>query len=521
MTDDSGEHKADGDTAQGGELRQRMRVGAVLWGIGNLAARGIKVPVLIVLAWQLEPTDFGLVAMTASLLMVMQIFADFGIGTAIIQRQDAGPSYHSSAFWLNMIMSTALFLLVWVAAPYVTIFYGRGEVTLLLRVSALSFIISGLRVVPMGLLRKELRFGRYATLDATWSVASGILAIALAFMGAAYWSLVLPAIITGLLWTPLWYWASRWRPTFKLDIAACKDVFAYSKDVVAVSFILLILHNAGFIIAGRLLAADAAGQYKFAFDNAMLIVYNFAWLIGNVSLTGFAIAQTQPERLRKGFGEIFDILLATTLPAHLFLFALAGLIFEAVFPPQWAPAVPLFRILLIYAAMRALVAHITPFYNAVDRAALNMKFYTIVAIVTVPTMYFACARYGLSGLVWATALPQALGAAVILLLTPRLMNWAGLGYLSRSAPFLLATLVMTVLAKASALGLEATGVHPLVNVFACCAIAALSYIAVLVLFWPGRLQKISADVLPGRMYDSVAAPLFRRVGRPTAEASGS
>lgn len=480
-----------------GSLGSKMRAGVLFWFLANLAAKLIKVAVHVVLAWWLDPTDYGLVAMTMAIMMILQMLSEFGIGVAVIQKKDMSDSYAVTAFWLNVGASLLMITLAWFAAPALAEFYRDARITLLVRVSSVNFLIIALRTIPMSLLRRQMQFGRYALLDAFWQVASGLLSIVLAFLGWRYWSLVLPAMVTGLLLSPVWFFAARWRPAFRFDMAIFSEVFNYVKYVLAASILLLILNNAGFLLAGRFLGSHEAGIYKFAMENGMFIVVNFAWLVGNVILSGFAVQQGQNEKLRATFARVFEILAALTLPFHLLLFALAPLIFTGVFPPRWEPAIPLFRILLVYATLRAMIAHVTPFYNAVGRPEVTARFYAVVVLVSVTSMYLAGVKFGLTGLAWAMSVTQAAGAAAILAITPRVMGWQRIAYLKILFPYAVASVLAMAAAKTIAIVLEGWGVHPALNFFIAGAIGGACYPLYLYFFARSRFTHLLAGVLPG------------------------
>jgi O-antigen/teichoic acid export membrane protein len=387
----------------------------------------------------------------------------------------------------------------YVLAPWLAAFYGEARVTLLVRVSACGFLVIALRTIPMALLRKRLQFGRYAALDTAWHISSGALTAVMALMGAGYWSMVIPPVAAGLGLAPLWFVAARWRPSFTFEFAVFREVFLYSKNVVSASLLLLVLNNAGFIIAGHLLSTGEAGEYKVAMENAMFVVFNFAWLVGNVTLSGFALRQGQDERLRAAFTRVYEVLTATTLPFHVLLFVLADVLFSGVIDPKWAPAMPLFRILLVYATVRAVIAHVAPFYNAINRTDVILKYYACVTVLCVPAMYLGCLYHGLTGLAWASSVLQALGAVTILGLTPRILSWSSLGYVRRTVPFVMASVAVALAAKGAAAALSNFGLPAAIVFFAASAVGGLCYPSVLYLVDRPRFQQILTDLMPDRI----------------------
>ena len=484
---------------QGRSLGSVMRAGVIYWAGGNFVARVIKLAVHITLAWKLDEGDYGLVAMTDAILTLLRMFSEFGTVPAIIQKKDMSKGYASTAFWVNSGMSVVMVCLAWVLAPRLAAFYNNEHVTLVVRVSSLGFFIMALRIIPMALLRKQLQFGRYAFLDSSWHIASGLLALVFAFAGARYWSLVIPQMIVGLLMAPLWFVASKWRPSFLFDKKEFAEIFAFSKNVVVVSLATFTLSHAGFIIAGHFLGADQAGIYKFAMMNAMFITFNFGWLVANVATSGFALAKGNDERLRQGFGRVYDSLLASAIPLHVLLFVQAGLVFQSVFPEKWVPALHLFRILLICGAVRTMTGPITQFYYAVNRSHVNVWLTAVQVSLLLPAMYFGCVYEGLDGLAIGTVVVSSTLGIAMYAITPYINRWESMHYVRRSLPWLTGSAVLAATAYFSSRFFSGIGMWPRANLVLSSSLALLLYPVVVVLLSRERFESVVKDIVPGRI----------------------
>jgi PST family polysaccharide transporter len=475
-----------------------MKAGVLYLTVANVVSKLLKIIVHVVLAWLLFESDYGLVAMTMAIMMVFQMLSEFGIGVTVVQKANMNDDFPAAAFWLNLGLSVLMAAVACALAPPLATFYGDDRIVLLVQVSAIGFIITALRTIPMALIRKRLEFGRYAALDSSWHILTGVLAIVFAVLGAGYWSLIIPNMASALLLTPLWFWAARWIPSFKFRFSIAAEVFAYSKYVVGVSLFLVVLSNAGFLVAGRVLqdGGVSAGLYKMAMDNGMLVVINFAWLVGNVTMSGFALHQDDPQKLRRAFGQVLEVLAAVTLPVHCVLLVMAPAIFDTVFPDRWEPARPLFQVLLLYAMVRALVAHVAPFYNATKRARTSFVYYGAVTFIAVPIMYWACIQHGMTGLAWATVATQGAGGIVLLALTPHFMKWDSLGYMRLLAPYAVGSAVAAGLAY----GVNAAGTalewHPAIICAAGLSLGLGAYPVVLYLIARKRLATLCQQAMP-------------------------
>lgn len=493
-------------------LRDKLRSGVTWWSVGSFAARLSKLVVYLVLVWMLDVADFGLVGMTAAVTSLLYMLSEFGVGVAVIQKKDMPESYASSAFWLNLGASTIMTVVAYAGAPWLARFYGAAEITLLLQVTSLGLVITALRTIPMAMLRKQLRFGVYAALDTAWHALSGVLSIGMAAMGMRYWSIVVPGMVVGLLMTPLWYWAAGWRPRMAFERQVFLEVFVYSRNVVLAAVLAVALGNAAFVIAGRELGAEPAGFIKVMSEYAMFVVYNFAWIVGNVALSGFALKQDDPAGLRSAFTRVFEVLVATMLPLHAVGIVLAPLLFRVVIPPEYAPALPLFQIYLGLAAIVCMTAHVGPFFNAINRSGFNAGYFLIATPLCVAAMWVGCNQGGMVGLAWGAAIGQALANFALLLITPRVLAWARIHYLRTAVPYILPTALSVAAAMGCAWLGESAGVPVWVTLGVAGAMSAAVYPAALLLTARGLFIQLVDDVVPASIRRRYTDPWLRRTG---------
>src|SRR5260370_28377407 len=173
----------------------------------------------MVLARLLDPKDFGLVGMVAAFTGVLNLFRDFGLSTATVQRVDVTDEQVSTLFWINVLVGVALGILLVAMAPVVVTFYHEPRLLWVTIILATSFVFNGFGVQHTALLERQMRFTALATIDIIALVISTFLGIGMALAGAGYWALVaaalsLPLVSTFCLWQgPGWI---PGRPRFQI-----------------------------------------------------------------------------------------------------------------------------------------------------------------------------------------------------------------------------------------------------------------------------------------------------------------
>ena len=197
---------------------------------------------LILLSRLLEPRAFGLLAMVAVIVEILDQFKDFGLSMATIQKPEIGHRQVSLLFWINTALGLALTLGLMALAPWIAALYGQPELAGIARWLALGFLVSGLTTQHWALLRRQMRFGTIAVIE----VGAEMLAMATAVTAARGGDLLVVGLLgsaisaasivaglpfgpvgvamgfalgTGLLRIPLCFWlAGRKGPVGALDL---------------------------------------------------------------------------------------------------------------------------------------------------------------------------------------------------------------------------------------------------------------------------------------------------------------
>src|SRR5437867_9388171 len=105
------------------DLNQRTIRGGFAKVCSQAASFMIRIGCLMVLGRLLEPRDFGLVGMVTAMIGVLNVFKDFGISTATVQRTTVTEKQLSALFWINILVGGALAVISVAAAPVVASFY--------------------------------------------------------------------------------------------------------------------------------------------------------------------------------------------------------------------------------------------------------------------------------------------------------------------------------------------------------------------------------------------------------------
>ena len=117
----------------------------------------------MVLARLLTPDDFGLIGMVMIVVSFLNMFKDFGLSQATIQRSEITREEVSNLFWVNIAVTVFLTLCVALCAPLVASFYGRAELASLTVVLASFMILQGAGLQHRALITQKEKLTPQAT----------------------------------------------------------------------------------------------------------------------------------------------------------------------------------------------------------------------------------------------------------------------------------------------------------------------------------------------------------------------
>src|SRR5271155_3820505 len=72
----------------------------------------LRIGSLMVLARLLDPKDFGLVGMVTAITGILDLFRDFGLSAASVQRVTVSTEQASTLFWVNLLVGGILTLVM-------------------------------------------------------------------------------------------------------------------------------------------------------------------------------------------------------------------------------------------------------------------------------------------------------------------------------------------------------------------------------------------------------------------------
>jgi PST family polysaccharide transporter len=305
----------------------------------------LRIGSLMVLARLLEPKDFGIVGMVTALIGVLNLFRDFGLSTATVQRKTVTDEQISTLFWINMLVGTVLAVISVAVAPFVAAFYHEPRLIGVTMAMAAGFLFNAAGVQHSALLQRQLRFTALAIIDCS-SIFVGIaVAISMALAGYGYWALVAMTIIPPAVSSICFWCLTAWIPRIPSKQTEIRSMLRFGVTITLNGLIVYIAYNLEKVLLGRFWGPTALGIYGRSYQLINLPTENLNSAASGVVFAALSRLQDDPNRLKSYFLKAYSLVLGLTMPCTIVFALFANDLIGVVLGPKWKDAVPLLHLL--------------------------------------------------------------------------------------------------------------------------------------------------------------------------------
>ena len=321
-----------------GTLRTKT-IHGVLWSSAErLSVQGVQFLVMILIARQLSPSDYGLVGMLTIFTAVSDSLINSGFSQALIRKQDRTNVDNCTVFFFNIAISLVLYAILFLIAPWVSTFYQEPQLCSVMRVLCLIIIIYSLGVVQRAVLTAKIDFKTQTKASAIAAIVSGICGVCLAYMGWGVWTLVFQQLLNAGLNTLLLWIFSHWRPNLIFSWISFKNLFAFGSKLMISGLLDTIYNNLFQLIIGKVYSAGSLGFYSRARHFAEFPSSNLTNILQRVTYPVLCNIQDDNIKLAENYRKILKLSAFIIFPLMVGLAAVAYPLLVVFLGQKWHDA---------------------------------------------------------------------------------------------------------------------------------------------------------------------------------------
>ncbi len=384
---------------------------------------------VVVVALFVSTDDLGLAAGAVAFYTLLDTAADFGVTSALIQRDEHSPEAISTVFWFNVLVSTGLFLLLLVLGPLYGKFQGHPIVGSLLIAYGAKLLFQNVYAIPFAMLRKELRYAEIANARVVAHLCESVARVVFAWLGYTVWCWTLAALTRGLVFGVMIQLRHRFVP---MRVFRPREILPYVRfglRTAASQMLYQLYTNLDYAVVLRVFGERANGIYTLAYFIVLEPVKTIANVVIDVAFPAFARLRSDPPALVKQFIQLtrlnliavlpFVVLILLVIPEFLRVFYSGGKWTQA----ELALCADAARILCLVGLLRALGFLGPPLLDGIGHPERTLR-YMLAATIVVPGMFVVGAlvlgdELGFLSVAVAWAVGYPLAFAVLIYLVVR------------------------------------------------------------------------------------------------------
>jgi len=300
---------------------------------------------LMILARLLDPKDFGLVGMVTAVVGVFNVFKDFGLSAAAVQRTTVTEEQSSTLFWINIFVGMILGLLVVALAPFIVAFYHEQRLFGVTAVLATAFLFNAAGVQHTALLERQMRFTTLSVIEIASLLVSTGIGVGMATHRFGYWSLVSTTTVTPLVYTVCVWLATGWVPGRPRMQVGVRSMMRFGGTLTLNGLVMYIASNFEKVLLGRFWGVEALGIYGRAYQLINIPTDNLNSAAGGVAFAALSRLRGEPNRLKSYFLKGYSLVLSLTVPITFACALFADDMILVFLGPKWRGAAAVFRLL--------------------------------------------------------------------------------------------------------------------------------------------------------------------------------
>ncbi len=378
-------------------------VKGVFWvGGGQVFAQCIQMVTAVCLARLLTPEDFGLFGMALVITSFSQIFSNFGIGTALVQKKSINQSVLSSCFWLNVLIGGVATLVLVLLSPVLADFYAEERVATVITVLSFNLLLTGIFVVSGSLLYKEMQFEHLARAKIVGSMMGALLVVTMAWFGWGVWSLVAQPMVGSAITGILVARYARWFPRWEFSWEETREITKFSLDVFGANILSYSTRYADKLLIGKYLGSEALGYYSMAYQIMLYPMGQISSVLIRVLFPTLSKLQGEMSRFREVYLKAVGTIAFITFPMMTGLFVVSDDFVSVVFGEKWLPMLPVFEVLCMVGMLQSVGTTAGTIHLSTGRTREHLYLLMVSVPITLLAFYFGL-RWGILGVATAYA----------------------------------------------------------------------------------------------------------------------
>ena len=397
----------------------------------------------VVLARLLSPEHFGIIAIMLVFVTLANVFNQNSLNLALVQNKDVDENDYSSVLYVSLFIAMVLYILAYVAAPFIEKTYKINDFALLFRVLMLILFFGAFNSIQLAKVQRELDFEKVFYSNIIGIIFAGIVGISLAYAEFGIWALVVYHLVNNLMCCIVMWFTIKWRPKLVFSISRIKILFSFGWKLLVSGLIATLYDNLRSLIVGKKYDSTVLGYYSRGNSFPYLVVSSIDGSIQSVMLPALSEYQDNKQRVKSGMRKAMISSSFFVIPMMVGLAAIAKPLVLVLLTSKWLPCVPFIQIHCLLYMFYPMASANLQAMNAIGRSDYYLKLEIIkkingVLLLCIVVLYFEDVKY----IAWSGVFAALINSVINAYPNKKLLNYSYLEQLKDLTPSLIMSAVM-------------------------------------------------------------------------------
>ena len=380
-------------------LGRRTATGSVLLIGVRLIARVIDLITMLVLSRLLLPKDFGLVAIAAGVVAILEAALELPVNQALVRLPHITVPQLDTAFTLSLMRGAVLASILLLGAVPIARAYHDPRLTELICFLSVAPVMRSLISPRLAEYQKNMVFWRDVAIELGGKFVGFAFATGLAIATGSYWSIAAGTVAFTTAMTIASYFLAPYRP--RLSLSELPIFSGFIGWLSAGQVVNALNWQFERLLLGKLRSATQLGLFATASDITMIPFLALFGPIGRPLLAAFAHLGEDQGRLARSYQNASRAVVAAGLPLVVGQSLVAQPAVRLILGERWAGAAPLLHWLSLSLIPALFTVPAYPLIMAFGKTKLFLQRNALEFCVKLPIAVVGVWKFGFAGLIVA------------------------------------------------------------------------------------------------------------------------
>lgn len=337
----------------------------------------------ILIARLLLPETYGTFAIVTIIYSFGNIIIDAGLGKSIIQNKKNSNIELNSIYWANFLLSILVVLIIFSISDLLESYLEFKNLSIALKISSSTIIISSLIVVPSALLLKQQNFKILFMCNAISIMISGITGYLLAANGFGIYSLLTQLILIKLVFLLSLFFLSKWTPKLIFSKRTLLARFGFTSKLLLSALLEFITNIFTSLLIGKNLNGNSLGIFNRANSYSLAFSSFFTSFLFSIFFPKLSKLNSELNKINDYFIHIFNKSVLLIIPICVLLSLISKDLILLLLGIKWSFVGDIFSILILTKGINILGVINTQYLHAIgdSKTTLSQDFFKNLVII--------------------------------------------------------------------------------------------------------------------------------------------